>query len=412
MRWWFVRVLAGAWVILGLLAPGAMAATEPVVSTGTATAITSTSAKLNGTVNPGGEATSFYFQYGTTTSYGTQTATSPVGSGDANVDVTASIGSLTPDTIYHYRLVAVNASGTTLGGDVSFTTPKRPAPVALTGHAGSVTQTSARLTGTVDPEGEATSYLFQYGTSSAYGSQTATGDGGSGTATVSVSAAIGPLTPSTTYHYRLVATNAAGAAYGHDVTFKTASVPAGVTIAASPATITFGQGLSISGHVLAPRPSRATVTLQSAPTAGGPWADAATTTAASSGAYVFRPASPASDTYYRALSDGATSAPVLVSVRFRIGLRVSRLRPPPGGWVWFHGQAAPAHGGLRVLVQWLGPRGRWHAVKITRLRGAGAGFSVYRVHVRIERSGRYRVVVGPDFDHAQGRSRAVRIRLR
>ncbi len=409
---WFVRILVCACAALGLIAPVALAAGEPVVTTGTATAITSTSAKLNGAVNRGGEATSYYFQYGTTTSYGSQTPTSPLGSGSANVNVAAPISSLTPDTGYHYRLVAINGSGTTLGSDVSFTTPKRPAPVVITAHAGSVTQTSARLTGTVDPEGEATSYLFQYGTSSAYGSQTPMGDAGSGTATVSASAAIGPLTPNTTYHYRLAATNPAGTTYGKDVTFKTVNAPAGVTIAASPGTLTFGQGVSLSGRVLAPRPTHTTVTLQSASSAGGAWADVASTTAASSGAYSLRPAAPVSNTYYRALSDGAASAPVFVSVGFRIGLRVSRLRPPPGGWVWFHGQAAPAHGGLRVLVQWLRPRGRWHTIKVTRLRGTGGAFSLYRVRVRIERSGRYRVVVGPDSDHARGRSRSVRIRVR
>jgi hypothetical protein len=407
----FVGVFAGVLVLVGLIGPGVAAASEPVVSTGTATAITSTSAKLNGTVNPGAEATSFYFEYGTTTAYGSQTATSPVGSGSADVSVAAPISSLTPNTAYHYRLVAINGSGTTLGSDVSFTTPKRPAPVVVTGHAGSVTQTSARLTGTVNPEGQTTSYLFQYGTSNAYGSQTPTSAAGSGSANVDVAASLSSLTPNTTYHYRLVATNPTGTSYGHDVTFKTASVPAGVSIAASPGTITFGDGVTLSGHVLAPRPSHPTVTLQAAPSAGGPWADVASTTAASSGAYSFRP-SPGSNTYYRALSDGATSAPVLVWVRFRIGLRVSRLRPPPGGWVWFHGQAAPAHGGLRALVQWLGPRGRWHTVKVTRLRRAGAGFSAYRVRVRIERTGRYRVVVGPDSDHARGWSRSARIRVR
>jgi hypothetical protein len=407
---WFVRLFAGGWVLIGLIAPAAAVASEPVVSTGTATAITPTSAKLDGTVNPGGEATGYYFQYGTTTSYGSQTATSPVGSGSANVNVAAPISSLAPNTSYHYRLVAINGSGTTLGLDVSFTTPRRPAPAVVTGHAASVAQTSARLTGTVNPEAQATSYLFQYGTSSAYGSQTPTADAGSGAATVSVSAAIGPLTPGITYHYRLVATNPDGTTYGHDVTFKTVSAPAGVTIAASTGTITFGEGVSLTGRVLAPRPSRATVVLQSASSAAGPWVDVASTTAASSGAYSFRPA-PASNTYYRAVSDGAASGPVLVSVRFRIGLRVSRLRPPLGAWVWFHGQAAPAHGGLRVFVQWLGPRGRWHTVKVTRLRGVGGGVSAYRVRVRIERGGRYRVVVGPDADHARGRSRAVHVRV-
>lgn len=406
-----MRVFVGACMLVGFIAPAALAASEPVVSTGDATAITSTSAKLNGTVNPEGEATSFYFQYGTTTSYGSQTATSPVGSATASVSVAAPISSLTPDTAYHYRLVARNASGTTLGSDVSFTTPKRPAPVVLTKPASIVMQTSATLRGTVDPEGEATSYVFQYGTSSAYGSQTSMGAAGSGAATVTVSAAIGPLTPNTTYHYRLVASNAAGTTNGHDVTFKTAALPGGVTIAASPPTITFGQSAEVAGHVLAPRPSHVTVTLQSAPSAGGPWADAATIAATASGAYTFRPAAPASNTYYRALADGVPSAPVRVLVRFRVGLRVSRRRPPRGGWVRFHGQVGPAHNGLLVHVQWLGPRGHWNLIKLTRLRRAGGSASVYSVRVRIERSGRYRVLVGPDSDHAKGASRTVRIHV-
>jgi hypothetical protein len=406
----FLGLFAGAWLVLGLVAPAAAVASEPAVTTGTATGITSTSANLNGTVNPEGEATSYYFQYGTTTSYGSQTSTSPVGSGTTDVNVAAPISSLAPNTTYHYRVVAINGSGTTLGADVSFTTPKPPAPVVSTGRPKAVTQTTATLIGTVNPKGQATTYVFQYGTSTAYGSQTPAGDAGGGTATVDVSGAIGPLAPNTTYHYRLVARNPAGTAYGHDVSFKTAVLPAGVTIAASPGTITFGQGISVSGRVLAPRPSHPAVMLQSAPSAGGPWTDAASTAAGASGAYTLRPAAPVSDTFYRALADGATSAPVLVLVRFRVGLRVSRLRPPLGTSVRFHGQVGPEHGGLRVLVQWLGPRGRWHTVKVTRLRPGAGGLSFYRVRVRIERSGRYRVVVGPDGDHAQGRSRTVRIR--
>jgi len=407
-----VRAFVCAAVLLGLLAPAALAAGEPAVTTGTATAITSTSASLRGTVDPEGQATSYYFEYGTTTSYGSQTATSPVGSGTANVNVSAPIGSLTPDTVYHYRLVALNASGTTIGSDVSFTTPKRPAPSVSTASAGSVTQTSARLTGRVNPEGQATSYVFEYGTSSAYGSQTSTADAGSGTATLSVSATIGALAPGTTYHYRLVATNADGTSYGHDVAFKTASVPAGVTIAASPGTITFGQATVVSGHVLAPRPSHPTVILQSAPSPGGPWADVATSTASSSGAYSFGPARPTADTYYRALADGATSGAFLVTVHFRIGLRVSRMHPPAGSLVRFHGQVGPAHNGLRVRIQWLSPRGRWKTIRFARLRRAGGDVSYYSVRLRIAHGGRYRALVGPDVDHAGGRSETIRIRLR
>jgi hypothetical protein len=163
--------------------------------------------------------------------------------------------------------------------------------------------------------------------------------------------------------------------------------------------------------VLSPRPAHVAVTLQSAPTAAGPWTDTATSPATASGAYSFRPMAPTSDIYYRTLADGATSGPVFVAVRFRVGVRVSRLRPLQGSWVRFHGQVGPAHFWLRVLVQWLGPQGRWHTIKRTRLHRAGGDASVYSVRVQIGRSGRYRVVVGPDSDHAQGRSPAVRIRV-
>ena len=70
-----VLAVACAWAVLALSAAAAAAAGEPVVLTGNATAITSTSATVNGTVNPEGQATTYYFEYGTTTSYGSQTAT-------------------------------------------------------------------------------------------------------------------------------------------------------------------------------------------------------------------------------------------------------------------------------------------------------------------------------------------------
>ena len=404
--------IACAWAVLALPAPVAMAASEPAVSTGNATAITPTSATVKGTVNPEGQPTTYYFEYGTTTSYGSQTPMTSAGAASAAANVAAPIASLAPNTTHHYRLVATNASGTALGSDVSFKTPKPPVPVVATGQARNVIQTSATLAGTVNPEGEATSYVFQYGTSTAYGSQTPTASAGSGTGSVAVSAAIGPLAPNTTYHYRLVATSVNGTTRGHDVSFRTGAVPAGVTIAALPNPITFGQLMSLSGRVLPPRPSRPTVTLQSATSAGGPWSDAATTTAASTGVYSFPNLAPAANTYYRVLSDGATSPGLLLTVRFAITLHVSRSHPATGSLVRFHGHAAPtpapAHPRNLVLIQRLGPRGRWHTIGFTRLRG----LSFYSVKLRIRRSGRYRAVVRPDAAHATGVSRTVRIRVR
>ena len=95
------------------------------------------------------------------------------------------------------------------------------APRVLTGSASSVTLNSATLNGTVNPNEEATTYYFEYGTSTNYGSTTSSASAGSGTSAVSVIAAISDLISDTTYHYRLVATNSEGTSYGNDKTFTT-----------------------------------------------------------------------------------------------------------------------------------------------------------------------------------------------
>jgi hypothetical protein len=407
----FVAGLVSAVAMLAVAAPAALAAGEPVLTTGNATAITPTTATVNGTVNPEGQSTTYYFEYGTTTSYGSQTSMAGAGSGSADVKVSASIGPLTPATTYHYRLVAANPTGTTLGADVSFKTPKPPPPVVVTRHATNITQTSAVLNGTVNPQGQATSYVFEYGTSTAYGAQTPSASAGAGAKAVVVSATIGALTPNTTYHYRLRATSVNGTTFGHDSSFKTAPLPAGVTLGAVPGAITFGQLTSLGGRVLPPRPSHVTVALQSASSPVGPWTDVASTTATSTGAYSFARLAPSANTYYRALADGATSATVRVAVHFRVGLTVGRRHARRGSRVRFHGRVGPAHNGSAALIQRLGPHGRWHTIRRARLRGAGDGVSFYSVRVRVGRSGRYRVVVGPDASHAAGRSRTVRIRV-
>lgn len=183
--------------------------------------------------------------------------------------------------------MGINATGTTLGGDVAFTTPKPPAPGVSNGRARDITQTSATLSATVDPRGQSTSCVFQHGTSTAYGGQAPAASAGAGTAAISVAQAVAGLSPGTTYHYRVAANNANGTTYGHDVSFKTAGLPASITIAEVPSTITFGQLATLTGRVLPPRPSHVTVTLQSAPGGGGPWITDATAVTTASGAYSF-----------------------------------------------------------------------------------------------------------------------------
>jgi hypothetical protein len=120
-------------------------------------------------------------------------------------------------------------------------------PTASTGGASSVTASSAALAGTVDPQGSATSWSFQYGTSMAYGSQTGSCNAGSGTGSVAVSSTLNGLVPATTYHYRLVATNGSVTSTGSDATFTTAMAAPSVTD--SPASTVTGNSAVLNASV-------------------------------------------------------------------------------------------------------------------------------------------------------------------
>jgi plastocyanin len=94
----------------------------PVVSTGSATAVSETEATLNGTVDPSEQETSYFFEYGTTTSYGQNTGEASAGSGPSPVSRSAAVSGLSAGTTYHFRLVAKNATGTSHGFDRTFRT--------------------------------------------------------------------------------------------------------------------------------------------------------------------------------------------------------------------------------------------------------------------------------------------------
>lgn len=150
MRGVKVAVIVGAllWV------PATAAAAErPVVTTGGVTALQPTTATVNGQVNPKGAATTYYFQLGTTALYGTDTPATPAGAGNRRVKATFGITGLAPDTLYHYRLVAVNSQGIARGEHRTFRTKKQPLGVTLTAssnpvRAGGVVTLSGVLSGT------------------------------------------------------------------------------------------------------------------------------------------------------------------------------------------------------------------------------------------------------------------------
>jgi hypothetical protein len=176
------------------------------------------------------EGATYQLEYGLNTSYG---HTIPVRRKGASLryeseSLVVEMNGLESAQIYHYRLDATDSAGTTYGSDETFTTDALK-PQVSTGAAQGVGQSTATLTGTLDAQGAASTYWFQYGTSENYGTSAPAGSASAGSlsATVGESVSISSLTPGTTYHFRLVSNNAGGTEYGADQLFTTARAAGG-----------------------------------------------------------------------------------------------------------------------------------------------------------------------------------------
>jgi hypothetical protein len=233
--------------------------TGPTATTEAATAVSTTSATLNASVDPNGvEVTECEFQYSEREGYefaGEVPCSPEPGSGSSPVAVSATVKGLHEATAYHFRIVVKSKKhATVFGSSETFTT--LVAPTVVTGAATAVTKTGATLNATVNPHGSlVSSCKFEYGTTQAYGSTaTCSPAPGSGTSPVAVSAAVSGLTAFTTYHYRIVATNGGGTADGADESFRTLPSAPEVTFAQAdglrPAKVTLKAGVKPNGSTV------------------------------------------------------------------------------------------------------------------------------------------------------------------
>ena len=196
----------------------------PLAITEAADPVGRRAATLAGTVNPEAAPTTYHFDYGPTTEYGFETEAADAGEGEAAVPVEAALEGLVPVTEYHFRLVAENANGPAFGEDRSFETEAAP-PLITTDPASAITATGADLGGSVNPEHSPASYHFEYGTTTAYGSELDIAQLSAETKAIPVEATLQGLEPATEYHFRLVAENVGGETFGEDRAFTTEAAP-------------------------------------------------------------------------------------------------------------------------------------------------------------------------------------------
>jgi hypothetical protein len=216
-------------------------ALAPVIDSERASNLAAGTAMLEARVNPENEpTTSCSFEYGPTLAYGTTVPCRQVPfEGVADHLASAEATGLSSNELVHLRAVIANATGVTHGLDRTVTMPG--VPLVATGTAQGVTTSAAALAGTVDPEGAETFYAFAYIEDAGYqaavaahahdpyaaGSTTAYAPLPAGRTVAAVSpVTVDGLQPSTTYHYALLAVNAAGSSIGGDAMFTTAAASA------------------------------------------------------------------------------------------------------------------------------------------------------------------------------------------
>jgi len=249
--YYFCAIASNAGMSFGAVLSFTTSFQPPTVTTSAATLVTSSSATLNGSANPNGNATTGWFRYSTTSppggcndSFGTRVPSfggTALGSASGPVAYAESISSLIPGNTYYVCAIASNVQGTRFGTVVPFTTVGTP-PTVTTGTPTSVTLNSATLTGSANPNGGGTTGWFRYSTTDpgtcndTFGTRVPSSGGtalGSGTSGVGYSNAISGLSSNTTYYVCAIASNPSGTSFGAVVSFNTSLTPPTVTTSAA-----------------------------------------------------------------------------------------------------------------------------------------------------------------------------------
>jgi hypothetical protein len=270
-----------------------------------------------------------------------------------------------------------------------------PLPIVSTGKASSVTYSSVILYGHVDPRGLATNYVFQYGTTSGYGSQTPLAPAGNGTIGIKVSQAVTGLQPATKYHYRIVALSPAGTTDGIDQTFTTAKVPLSVQIVATPNPVAFGNPFFVEGTLSGTGAGTHEIVLQANPFPylGGFKNTGNPEVTNSVGGFSFPVVGLLENAQLRVVTVGKPlvySPVVTETVAVRVSFHVRRAAKR--GYVRFYGTVAPAEVGAQVGFQLLQP-GKSVNEGGTVVKAGTSSVGRFSGRMRLRHRGLYRALV-------------------
>lgn len=284
---------------------------------------------------------------------------------------------------------------------------KPRAPRATTGGATHVLPTSALLTGHINPSGpERVTYFFQYGLTTAYGSQTPTASVAGGTVPVAVGQPVTGLVPGAVYHFRIVAANAVGTTFGRDHTTKGTKLAFEIPRTAQDV---FGSPFILTGTLTGQSAANHRIALQASPF---PYLEPFTTIGLpgvtnSAGRFSFRVANLNASTQFRvstldALPVYSRVLTVSVDVRVVLHVRVSSR----GKLVRLYGTITPAVSGATVSLQVQkavrpNPRSesetatRYTTQFSTKAKRGPHNTSRFSIVTKIRRGGRYRAFVRP-----------------
>jgi len=277
--------------------------------------------------------------------------------------------------------------------------PAPQPPLALTGSALHVGESSVELTGTVNPKGAETSWYFQYGPTAAYGAQTPTAAAGSGTGGMKVSQIVSGLQLGTGYHYRLVAVSSvssAGPTDGRDRTFTTKSIPLRFVLPGTPVVDTYGSAFTIEGALTGTGGAGRQVILQvnPFPYLGGFTDSGAAVSTNVEGSFTFHVASLSRTTEVRVRTlDALPTYSRVVAVRVAVLVTLHAHRGRSRGSVRLSGTVTPAEVGAPVVFQWIKSGGRFVKAGGTVVRRSSASLSRFSATLAIRHGGYYRALV-------------------